>query len=298
MAEIKNVVFRSALGGYNKEDVNSYLIQMSGEFNEREEALRERAVNAEAETKELDEKISELSEAFESKKNELESEIEKLKLENAELSEREPVVMEISSSDNEQKLFEQEAVISRQFEEIERLREETERLRAEKLEAEEQSAKCEEFAKKAQLYDKTSANIGDAIISARKTAEEIICAAKEEAAAIIEKAEKELYERRRNLEESSADVFESIFSKLHAAAAENRKEVASASSYSAQLWEKAASEIRARNENVNTRLKNYEENLWKSIKNDLESIRNTEKSEQVKNGMKKCIPENSKRLKK
>ena len=40
MSDTKNVVFRSAVGGYNKNDVNEYLVRQSAELTEREEAAK------------------------------------------------------------------------------------------------------------------------------------------------------------------------------------------------------------------------------------------------------------------
>ena len=281
MSDIKNVVFRSSISGYNKSDVNEYLVRMSQEFNEREAAVRERAERAEKEAQASEEKLAELEGCTENYKIQI-AEItarldnalgEKLELENkAARADKETV------SEYEARIKEQDAVIARQFEEIDSLREELENTREKLAGLDSTNEKYEELSRKAQLYEKTSANIGDAIISANKTAEEIVAAAKEEARLLAEQAQRELDEKRRALEESARRALESIFGKLASAASENRKEVAGASAYAYQIIDKALADIKNRNDSVNTRLKNYEDNLWKSIKDDLDAV-GTEKND-------------------
>ncbi len=280
MADIKDVVFRSSFTGYNKEDVNEYIIRTSSDFTAREEALKARTLLAEEEVQKSTEKLSDLSKQLtelESEIDALSSELRALRNENATLKEeqQEETLSEAKAAEYETRLAEQESVIAKQFEEIDTLKEENEKLKAEKESAEAAVMRSDELARKAQLYDKTSANIGDAIISAKKTAEEIVFAAKEEAQGIVEKANKELEERRRILEESSVRAYSSVFSKIVAAASENKKEVAALSSYSTQLLEKTLSELKSKNDSAAVRIKTYEESLWRSIKDDLNSIRNT-----------------------
>ncbi|MEE0970279.1 MAG: hypothetical protein U0M06_12990 [Clostridia bacterium] len=300
MAEIKDVVFRSSLKGYNKEDVNTYIIRMSEEFTLKEDSLRERAERSEKELSELEGNIKLLKSNEEDNAARLSDalkEIEELRKENQALFENKNTYDGDEIAEKDKKLSEQEAVIARQFEEIDKMREELQKLKCEKEAAEDKADQYEELSRKAQLYDKTSANIGDAIISANKTAEEIISSAREEARIIVEKAEKELSEKRKALEDSSARVFGSIFSKLNAAALENRKEVATASAYASQIFERSLSEIKARNENVSSKLKSYEENLWKSIRDDLDSINNTEKNDRQKQPTKRASADQAKRQK-
>ena len=294
MADTKNVVFRTAIKGYNKSDVNEYLVRMSEESTAREDAARERALRAEKEAREYELEIEDLKSDSEKLRTELSETVEELNKARAEINELESRPIEIDTEGialRDQKIGEQEAIIAKQFEEIDSLREQLAKANELQKEADDENARYEELMRKAQLYDKTSANIGDAIISAKKTAEEIVAAAKEEARILTDRAQKELEDKRKAIEESSQRAFESIFSKLLAAASENRKEVAGASAYAAQVFEKAISEIKARNESANTKLKNYEDSLWKSIRDDLDSI-STQKQ------AKKPLNEQIKRIKK
>lgn len=300
MSEAKNVVFRSAVSGYNKTDVNEYLLRIVGEFNEKEEALKKKTEYAEKETSALKEKLDEMENLLDEQKsvlNQKNSELEKVTLEKEELQAKLEAAEEENNSGLNEKISEQDAVIAKQFEEIDSLKAELESIKEKLALAESETSEFAELAKKAQIYEKTSANIGEAIISANKTAEEIVAAAKEEARLLTEETQRELDEKRRIFDENTKMALDSIFGKLVAAASENRKEIAGASNYAHQVIEKAFFDIKSRNDGVNARLKSYEESLWKSIKCDLASI-NATRSDAKKSTQKKLSAEALKKLKK
>ncbi|MBE6631398.1 MAG: DivIVA domain-containing protein, partial [Ruminococcaceae bacterium] len=84
MSEAKNVVFRSAVSGYNKTDVNEYLLRIVGEFNEKEEALKKKTEYAEKETSALKEKLDEMENLLDEQKsvlNQKNSELDRVTLE-------------------------------------------------------------------------------------------------------------------------------------------------------------------------------------------------------------------------
>lgn len=287
MHEIKDIVFRKSMNGYNKTDVNNYLISVNNKFSEIEEALKDKILRAEKSEREAIEKFESLELTSQKEISEKNSEIQKL------LSEMEELIKEQDSKvhkqilvECEEKVREQEIIISKQFEEIEFLKNEIEKMKETLAQGTcDSDGEYDELIKKAQLFDRTSANIGEAIISANKTAEEIIAEAKEEARIITERTQRELDEKRQNFEKSSRLALESIFEKLVSAASEGRRDVANASSFAFQTIERALAEIQNRNENVNTKIKNYENSLWKSIKGDLESI--STKGQHRKLGIKK-----------
>lgn len=299
MSDSKNVIFRSSVGGYNKTDVNEYLLRLVGEFNEKEEELKKKAERAEKEIKALEEKVDELKASLDEQKSCLAQkteETDKLTLEKEELEAELTALQKESAMEQNEKANEQDAVIAKQFEEIDSLRTELEATKEKLTLAVNESAEFAELARKAQIYEKTSANIGEAIISANKTAEEIIAAAKEEARLLSEETQSELDEKRRIFDENARLALESIFGKLVAAASENRKEIAGASNYAHQVIEKAFSDIKSRNDGVNARLKSYEESLWKSIKGDLSQV-NASRSEAKRSTQKKLSKDSLKRLK-
>ena len=301
MSDIKNVVFRSAIGGYNKSDVNNYLVRSSAELLEREAAASERVERAENEVNEYINRIEAAEAELENAKNiiaEKDAEIAKLTDEKKLLedsisiqtnSEITPENEAISKEDFDR----QEAIIAKQFEEIEALKAEIEELKNQSSEIEITKEKYDELVKKAAQYDKTSNSIGETLISAKNTAEETISAAREEARLLEVKAEKELEEKRRNIEETSKRAIESIFSKVSLAAAECRRDVSAVTSYTYSVIEKALEDIRSKAGNSEIKIKSYEDSIWRGVKEDLNGIKSTSSSEQ-----KKATPEQVKRIRK
>ena len=73
MAKEKMVLFRTSLGGFNREDVNNYIEKLNNELAEREKLAKKKLEAAEAKCRELADRIAEL-EATTAKVAELESE--------------------------------------------------------------------------------------------------------------------------------------------------------------------------------------------------------------------------------
>ena len=287
MSDIKNVVFRKAVGGYNKSDVNEYLVRSSAELMEREAAANERVKRAESELCECQEKLDALEAELEKAKaviTEKDDEIKKILAEmqlledsiNLQAENDEKAVLDDVSYDDEKasklELDRQEAIIAGQYNEIDALKEEIERLKEQGPEVDITKEKYDELVKKAALYDKTSASIGETLISANKTAEEIIFAAKEEARILEEKAERALNEKKKIIEETSRRAMESIFSKLSLAAAESRRDVTAVTSYTYSILEKALEEIKSKSSNSEVKIKSYEDSIWRGVKENLNSI--------------------------
>ena len=278
MSENKNVVFRNAVGGYNKADVNEYIIRQSSELMQREVAAAERVERSEKQLEvalnnnaKLEEKIRELNSLIEEKNSFIENLKSEINTLNSELAEAKLNANE----DSCEKMSQQESVIAGQFEEIDSLRDENHSLKEEVASLKEFKEKFDELSKKAALYEKTSANIGEAIIKANKTAEEILCLAKEEARTMREKAQKELDEKRSATEDSARRAMDSIFGKLLLAASENKKDITSVATFIHQSIDKALDDIKTKSDNSAARLKSYEDSIWRSIREDLETINNS-----------------------
>ncbi len=306
MSDIKNVVFRNAISGYNKSDVNEYIARSSAELIEREAAANERVKRAKSEVNEYIAKISITEEELKKANTvikEKETEILKLTEEKQLLEDSVAVQSENDANDIASKNDEtvsklefdrQEVLIARQYEEIEALKAEIERLKENGPEVEITKDKYDELVKKASLYDKTSNSIGETLISANNTAEEIISAAREEARLLEEKAERELEEKRKNIEETSRRAIESIFSKLSLAAAESRRDVTAVTSYTYSVIEKALEDIRIKSSNSEVKIKSYEESIWRGVKEDLNSI----SAASASGAQKKPIADQIKRIRK
>lgn len=296
MSDTKNVVFRNAVGGYNKSDVNEYIARSSAELMEREAAANERVKRAESELSEYIEKIDKLETEIENINNviaEKDAEIAKISAEKQLLEDSAAVKTDVDENVSKLEFDRQEAIIAEQYNEIEALKSEIEHLKGQASEVDITKERYDELVKKAVLYDKTSASIGEALISANKTAEEIVSAAKEEARILEEKAEKELAEKRRNIEETSKRAMESIFSKLSLAAAESRRDVTAVTSYTYGILERALEDIKSKSSNSEIKIKSYEDSIWRGVKEDLNSISTFRASDEQR----KATAEQIKRMK-
>lgn len=147
MGKQKPIVFRSAAGGYNKRDVNQFIVTMNANFAAAEEGYKKEISLLKDELKQVTEtaeqgKIKETeNEILRAETEALRLELEALRAENASLSaiESMPTQPQISA------------------EEIEQLR------------------------KKAELYDTMSSQFGNVLISANHEAECIVAAARQDA---------------------------------------------------------------------------------------------------------------------
>lgn len=265
MADNKNVIFRNSLKGYNKSDVNSYLLKMTEDFEKKEKELRDRLSACEKELGAASEKLSAFGEAND--------ETETLRLRIKELEEAEK--NSVTDDKYNAVIAEKQRTIGEQNLKIESLTLELEELKKRAAADKETVQSYEETVKKAKMYEKTSANIGDVIISANRTADEIVFAAKEKARIIYEESERAAEERRRKVSEASKRVLDGIFSKFRAAALENRESAKATREFAARKTEEVLLEIEAREAAEKTRLDEYEKNLWQDIRNDVNSIRFT-----------------------
>lgn len=265
MADNKNVIFRNSLKGYNKSDVNSYLLKMTEDFEKKEKELRDRLSACEKELGAASEKLSAFGEAND--------EAETLRLRIKELEEAEK--NSVTDDKYNAVIAEKQRTIGEQNLKIESLTLELEELKKRAAADKETVQSYEETVKKAKMYEKTSANIGDVIISANRTADEIVFAAKEKARIIYEESERAAEERRRKVSEASKRALDGIFSKFRAAALENRESAKATREFAARKTEEVLLEIEAREAAEKTRLDEYEKNLWQDIRNDVNSIRFT-----------------------
>ena len=210
-------VFRTSMGGYNKQDVNNYIAGLSDSFNAEKRAL-------EAKINELNESLKtqgDISTAADECRTELMQ--KKTELESA------------------------ESVISAQNNKLDALKNENDSLRARINSLESELAATNDKLKllaeseeKLQKYDMMSARVGDLMIEAASSAEKIKAEAKSAAAETLrsyEERERRLRERESELSKSLEDRYSTavaaINSKLTELAAEGMASL-SASLKSAQ----------------------------------------------------------------
>ena len=169
MPKEKMVYFRTSLGGFNREDVNSYIEKLNGEFAERERAAKRKADALEARLTELENAKSELERAL------------------ARVS-----ALEAAAAEREKLIAGQLTRIDEQNAAIESLRRERGEAQSRAASLDERLASLSDAIAKSEKYDDVSAQIGEIILSAKSTADEIIENARREADAMRGSADEQL----------------------------------------------------------------------------------------------------------
>lgn len=176
MSENKNAIFKSALGGYNKNDVNTYLAAISAEMESKEEMhklqcarLEKEAENERSEKEIISSELDELGyelfnvnsalDAAKKKENELCASISEL---NGQISEKDVAISDMAAK----------------LEAAEQHAKELEETLA-KINDACKNSPCEkaDIAEKAALYDKLSERLGEIMLTANSSAEEIMTGA-------------------------------------------------------------------------------------------------------------------------
>lgn len=148
----KKTKFRSAIGGYNKEDVNSYIEMLSTKYHNEDTENKEKIAKLEKKIKELEEELEE--------KGELSLEENKELKENAEKAEN--IISELRNTvdklnGEKEEIVKENAVLRDRITELEKVNEDN-----------------AELYEKSSKYDKVSEQIGSMIVSANAKAESIV----------------------------------------------------------------------------------------------------------------------------
>ncbi len=197
--------FRKSMSGYNKEDVNNYILNLNKRFYEADRSFRDTIADANAEIAAKDEEIAKLKEYIKEKEDSFARE----------LDEKNATITRISdnAADAEMILVEKNA-------EVEGLRAEIEALKSVK------SAKSNvsdafggitDESEKALLFDSISAKTGEIMLIACKTADDIIAKAKREADVILSEANAKKDNMMRNISGSADSVASDISSYIKSA---------------------------------------------------------------------------------
>lgn len=165
--------FRTAVGGYNKDDINNYIRETNASFLASSKEYEDRIHDLSTSVAERDRTIAELKKKLSAADGE---ELSRLRLKNGELSDA------LASVGEENR---------RSGERIKELERELAELRAAEAEEAEEEPVPEE-KQKAEAYDKVSAQIGRILLDARENAESVIAAAQSEADEIRAQARDEL----------------------------------------------------------------------------------------------------------
>lgn len=245
MPKEKMVYFRTSLGGFNREDVNSYIEKLNGEFAERERAAKRK------------------TDAMESKLTELETAKSELERALARAS-----ALETAAAEREKLIAEQLARIEEQNRTIDALRRERGEAQSRAESLDERLASLSDAIAKSEKYDDVSAQIGEIILSAKSTADEIIEAAKREADDLRRSADEQL--------ESAAASFNARAATAAYAVKSQIKKIAN-DSYSAltSQTEQTAALLHALAENIGKSSAELDDKLT-SGKSDAEAAINAE----------------------
>lgn len=181
--------FRTAVGGYNKDDINNYIRETNASFLASSKEYEDRIHDLSTSVAERDRTIAELKKKLSTADS---GELSRLRLKNGELSDA------LASVGEENR---------RSGERIKELERELAELRAAEAEEAEEEPVPEE-KQKAEAYDKVSAQIGRILLDARENAESVIAAAQSEADEIRAQARDELEAARSEADGMRRDVEE------------------------------------------------------------------------------------------
>ena len=209
-------MFRNSLSGYNKEDVNKYIRETDAAHAEELEALRAEVSAAEAKIAELTEQNKTVSDILSATT----AEVEALRTEKAEIEERDAQLAELLRKDMEEidalkkesnfhkaECEAQKNVLTTLRAERDALLAEVEGLRTAFTDAsstaptasaedDEATADRDSDRYKLDMYNKISSQLGDIIINANRTADEIVSRAKNEAESLKISTDNEIREKK------------------------------------------------------------------------------------------------------
>ena len=229
MAKEKMVFFRPSLGGFNKNDVNSYIEKLNAEFAERERVLKRKIETLESKCAELDDANANLASA------------------NATIS------------DLESKMDMQEKVITEYKDKNDLQAAEIESLTSEKLAFEneinqlsERIASLSDAICKSEKYDDISAQIGEIILSARQTAEGIVAKAERDAAAKFAAANEQLENAAAAFNARAATAAYSVKGQIKKMATDSYAKIASQTAETSDMLRALAEHIQSSSEYIDT----------------------------------------------
>ncbi len=157
----RKIRFRKAIGGYNKEDVNNFIEEISARYNSAENEYQKKI-------KELQNQVSELQGELDAVKEETANELCELRETNENNG---AVIAELNEN------------LDKATNENEALTKENEALKIENAGLKAQSEQFASACEKSDMYDKVSEQIGSMIVSANAKAETIVKDAEQKAIA-------------------------------------------------------------------------------------------------------------------
>lgn len=249
MAKEKMVLFRSSLGGFNRDDVNSYIEKQNAEFAERERAAKKKLDAAEVKCAELENKMIELENA---------------KVRIAEL--------EKEAETREKLIAEYIEKVEHQAAEIESLNTTKDNAESEITKLTEEIASLSDAISKSEKYDDISSQIGEIILSARSTADDIIQKAKEEANEKRAAADAEIENAAANFNARAATAAYTIKNQMKKLAHDSYSSLAEKAAETSDLLRNLATHISGAAENFDKDLTNGKSDAETAISDEAAKI--------------------------
>lgn len=263
MEKTNSTAFRSAISGYNREDVNRYILELNRRLEEQQALLLQAGEETEA-------------------------------LRIALQAEKEAAAQQKKTA--ETAITEAENVIASMREEAERLRAEKERLQAEALagtaradraqasleKAQQDLRKLEEelslrpqadpCSEKSMKYDQISAQIGDILINANQSAENILQSAHAQASRIVTETEEEANYIRTRLSDTADEMLSHISTQLHLSTESCVTELMTAVREMRDSADSLVRDLEVRSRELNARIEYYQTNVSENIEQSLSEM--------------------------
>lgn len=270
--------FRTSMSGFKKEDVNNYILKMNKDFREKEAEYKN-----EIEQLTLDaEKTADIliqSERLNAEINELQSVIRKISAEKISLE------LKLSESDNSGEIIERlnqtisdeiekssacEKIIAEQRDIIDLLKDEIEALKREKNNA--PAKEDDEIVEKSQRYDEVRKQIGDILITANKTSDEIIEKASLKADDIIDLAKADAGQKRKYISDTTYEILKNFKNDFNYTSQQCLNDITFSLNEVRNETAALLSEMEKRNKDLSDKIAYYGSLLNDSIKENLDYL--------------------------
>ncbi len=256
----KMVAFRTSLSGFNKKDVNNYIAESSAEFARIEE---ESSAKIDAITKELD--------AVKGEKDTVSAELESARAElegaRAELESVRAEFERLSSS-----AFATKEEFSRVEGERDDLKAQLEAIIAERDALKAENAVIPTLKDKAERYDAMSGELGEMIISAKKTSCEIIAGAEADAEQLRNETDAQMQGIRADAEKKAGNALEAVSDLLHTMAEDTFGEMMTYASEAQFTVGAMFEELKRKSAEISDRIRYINSSSNRSVKEKLASL--------------------------
>ncbi len=256
----KMVAFRTSLSGFNKSDVNNYIAETTAEFARIEEEASAKVYAITAELNVAKEEKEAVSAELESAREELESARTELESIRAELE-------KLSSS-----AFATKEEFSRIESERDELKAQLEEVTAERDALKAENAVIPTLKDKAERYDAMSGELGEMIISAKKTSCEIIAGAEADAEQMRNETDAQMQGIRADAEKKAGNALEAVSDLLHTMAEDTFGEMMTYASEAQFTVGAMFEELKRKSAEISDRIRYINSSSNRSVKEKLASL--------------------------